>query len=83
MDITANTKEIQRIISTYFKNPYFKLENVKENDHFLHTYLLPKLNEDQISDLNRPTTPSEIEKVIKSLPNSLLPTPHKKQTGAS
>ena len=34
-------------------------------DHFLDTYHLPKLNYDQISNLNRPITPSEIKAVIK------------------
>jgi hypothetical protein len=75
-DITKYTEEIQRIIRTYFKNLYFtKLENVKEMDSFLNTYNLSMLNQDQISNLNRPITPREIEAVIKSL----LPPPKKSQ----
>jgi hypothetical protein len=45
------------------------LENLKEIDNFLHTNYLPKLNQDQISNLNRPITPSEIEAVTESLPS--------------
>jgi hypothetical protein len=39
-------------------------------DSFLDTYYLSKLNQDQMSNLNRPITPSEIEEVIKSLPTT-------------
>jgi hypothetical protein len=36
-EITANTKEIQGIISEYFENLYSnKLENLEEMDKFLH-----------------------------------------------
>jgi hypothetical protein len=45
-----------------------KLENVIEMGNFLDTYHLPMLNQDQINNLNRPITPSEIEAVIKILP---------------
>jgi hypothetical protein len=38
-----------------------KLENLKEIGNFLHTYHLPKLNQDQINNLNRHITPKEIE----------------------
>ena len=51
-DITTDMEEIQRIIRSYFKNLYStKLENLKDN--FLDKYHLPKLNQDQISKLNR------------------------------
>ena len=68
-DIATDMEEIQRIIRSYFKNLYStKLENLKEMDNFLDKYHLPKLNQDQISKLNRPITAEEIETVIKSLP---------------
>ena len=67
--ITTDIEEIQRIIRSYFENLYStKLENLKEMDNFLDKYHLPKLNQDQISKLNRPITAEEIETVIKSLP---------------
>jgi hypothetical protein len=37
-------------------------------DNFLDRYQIPKLNEDQINDLNSPISPKEIEAVINSLP---------------
>jgi hypothetical protein len=37
-------------------------------DHFLDTYKVPKLNPDQINDLNISISPKEIEGVINSLP---------------
>ena len=36
-------------------------------DKFLDRYQVPKLNQDQINDLNSPISPKEIEAVIKSL----------------
>jgi len=41
---------------------------VEEMDNFLDRYQVPKLNQEQISHLNCPITPKEIEAVIKSLP---------------
>ena len=37
-------------------------------DKFLDRYLVPKLNQDQINDLNNSISPKEIEAVINSLP---------------
>ena len=37
-------------------------------DKFLERYQVPKLNQDQVSDLNSPISPKEIEAVINSLP---------------
>jgi hypothetical protein len=46
-------------------------------DNFLDTYQVPKLNQDQINNLNSPISPKEVEAVI----NSLLTTKqNKKQT---
>jgi hypothetical protein len=43
-------------------------------DKFLDRYQVPKLNQDQINDLNRPKSLKEMEANINSLPN-------KKNTG--
>ena len=43
------------------------MENLDEMDSFLDRYQVPKLNQDQINDLNSPISPKEIEAVIKSL----------------
>ena len=45
-------------------------------DKFLDKYQVPKLNQDQINDLNSPITPREIEAVINSLPTKKSPGPH-------
>jgi hypothetical protein len=37
-------------------------------DNFLDRYQVPKLNQDQIKDLNYLISPKEIEAVINSLP---------------
>ena len=68
-DITTEPEEIQNIIRSYYKRLYStKLENLDEMDNFLDRYQVPKLNQDQINDLNSPISPKEIEAVINSLP---------------
>ena len=44
------------------------MENLDEIDKFLDRYQLPKLNQDQVNDLNSPISPKGIEAVINSLP---------------
>jgi hypothetical protein len=44
-------------------------------DNFLDRYQVPKLNQDQINDLNSPISPKEIEAVIQSLPTRKSPGP--------
>jgi hypothetical protein len=44
-------------------------------DNFLDRYQVPKLNQDQINDLNSPMTPKEMEAVINSLPIKKSPGP--------
>ena len=69
-EITANTTEIQRIVRNYCKEVYAKkFENLGEMDTFLKKYNLPKLNEEEAENLNRPITADEIEAVIKKLPH--------------
>jgi hypothetical protein len=68
-DITREPEEIQNIIRSYYKRLYStKLGNLDEMDNFLDTYKVPKLNIDQINDLNSPISPKEIEAAINSLP---------------
>ena len=68
-DIITEPEEIQNIIRSYYKKLYStKLENLDEMDNFLDRYQVPKLNQDQINDLNSPISPKEIEAVINSLP---------------
>uniref|UniRef100_A0A671FAF9 RNA-directed DNA polymerase n=1 Tax=Rhinolophus ferrumequinum TaxID=59479 RepID=A0A671FAF9_RHIFE len=44
-------------------------------DKFLETYSLPRLNHEELENLNRPITSKEIESVIQNLPKSKSPGP--------
>ena len=50
-----------------------KFDNLEEMDNFLEAYSLPKLNQEEIDQLNRPITRNEIEYVIKTLPRNKSP----------
>ena len=43
------------------------MDNLEEMDKFLQKYNLPKLNQEQIENLNRAITCTEIETVIKKI----------------
>ena len=76
-EITTNTKEIQTILRTYYEQLYAsKLDNLEEMDALLETYKLPKLNQEEIENLNRPINRKEIETIIKNLAKNkgLVPT---------
>jgi hypothetical protein len=45
-------------------------------DKFLDRYQVPKLNQDQVNDLNSSIFPKEIEAVINSLPTKRNPGPN-------
>jgi hypothetical protein len=65
--ITTNTKKTQGTIRNDFENLYSNnLENLEEMDKFLDTFDHPKLNQEDISHLNRYITHNEIEAAIKS-----------------
>ena len=51
------------------------MDNLKEMDEFLEKYNLPKLNQEEIENINRPNTSMEIKTVIKNLPTSKSPGP--------
>ena len=52
-----------------------KKDNLEEMDKFLEKYNFPKLNQEQIENLNRPITSTEIETVISNLPANKSPGP--------
>ena len=53
------------ILRNYNKELYAKkLENLGEMDKFLEKYNLPKMNEEEVESLNKPTV-DEIEALIK------------------
>ena len=46
------------------------MDNLEEMDKFLEKYNFPKLNQEEIENLNRLITSTEIETVIKNLPTN-------------
>ena len=51
------------------------MENLKEMDKFLEKYNFQKLNQEEIENLNRPITSTEIETVIRNLSANKSPGP--------
>ena len=49
------------------------MDNLEEMDKSLEKYNFPKLNQEEIEDLNRPITSMEIETVIRNLPVNKSP----------
>ena len=52
------------------------MDTVKEMDKFLEKYNFPKPNQEEIENLNRTITSTEIETVIRNLPANKSPGPH-------
>ena len=50
-----------------------KMDNLEETDNFLEKYNFPKLNQEEIENLNRPITSIEIKTVIGNLPTNKSP----------
>ena len=49
------------------------MDNLEEMDQFLEKYNFPKLNQEEIENLNRPITSMEMETVIRNLPANKSP----------
>jgi hypothetical protein len=81
-DITTDPEEIQNTIRSFYKRLYStKLKNLEEMDKFLDRYQVPKLNQDQVNNLNSPISPKEIEAFINNLPTKESPKKAQDQTG--
>ena len=75
-EITTDNAEIQRIRRDYYKKLYAnKMNNLEEMNRFLEKFNLPRLNQEEIENLNRPITSMEIETVIRNLPANKSPGP--------
>ena len=69
--VTTDNAEIQRIIRDYYEQLYCnKMGNLEEMDRFLEKFNLPRLNQGEIEIMNNPITSTEIEVVIKNLPEN-------------
>ena len=55
-EITTDTAEIQSILRDYYKQLYAnKMDNLEEMDKFLERYNLPRMNQEEIENMNRPS----------------------------
>ena len=55
----------------YYKQLYAnKMDNLEEMDRFLEMHNFLRLNQEDIENMNRPITSTEIETVIKNLPKN-------------
>ena len=64
-EVTTDTVEIQSIMRDYYKQLYAnKMDNLEEKDKFLEMHNLPILTQEEIENMNRPITSTEIETVI-------------------
>ena len=64
------------IIRDYYQHLYAnKMDNLEEMDKFVEKHNFPKMNQEEIENLNRPITNMEIETVIRNLPKNKSPGP--------
>ena len=49
------------------------MDNLEEVDRFLEMYILPRLNQEEVENMNRSITSTEIETAIKKLPTNKSP----------
>ena len=71
-----DTTEMQRITRDYYKQWYAsKIDNLEQMNKCLQRYSLPRLNQEDIENMNRLITSTEIETGIKKLPTNKSPGP--------
>ena len=51
------------------------MDNLEEMDKLLQKYNFPKLNQEEIENLNRPITSTKIETAIRNIPTNKSPDP--------
>ena len=67
---------MKRIMRDEYKQLYAnKMDNLEEMDKFLEKHKLPRLNREEIENINRQITSTEIETVIKKFPTNKSPGP--------
>ena len=76
-EVTTDTAEIQRIMRDSYKQLYAnKTENLEEMDKCFKMHNLTRLNQEEVENMTRPITSTEIETVIKNLPTNKIPGPY-------
>ena len=62
VEVTTDTTEIQSILRDYQKQLYAnKMDNLEEMDKFLERYKVPRLNQEETENMNRPITINETD----------------------
>ena len=59
-------KDHRRLLQLYAN----KMDNLEQKDTFLEMYSFPRLNNEQIENMNRPITSNEIKSEMKQLPTN-------------
>ena len=49
------------------------MDNLEEMDKFLERYNFPRLNQEELENIDRPITSNEIETITKNLPTDKSP----------
>ena len=67
-EVTMDTAEIQSILRDYCKQLWAnKLDNLEEIDNFLERFNLPRLNQEEIDNMNRQITVMKLKLRFKTL----------------
>ena len=75
-EIMTDTAEIQRSLQEYYEKVYnTKFNSLVEMDPFLEKYNLPRPNQEELENLNRPISSMDSETIIKNLWESKSPGP--------
>ena len=75
-EITTDNTEIQRIIKRLYQQLYTnKSDNLEKMNKFLEKYSSPKLNQEEIENISRAITSTEIKTVIRNLAANKSPGP--------
>ena len=75
-EVTTDNTEIQNVVRDYCNQLYAnKMGNLEEMDKFLGRYDLPRLEQEKIENMNRPSTSNELETLITNRPTNKSPGP--------
>ena len=65
-EVTTDIAEIQSILRDYYKQLYAnKMDNLEEMDKFLERYNFPRLNQEKLENINRPTRTSLVAQWLR------------------
>ena len=72
--VKTDSTEIPKILRDYYEQLYAnKMDNLEEINNFLERYSLPRLNQEEIENMNSPIRSTEIETVNKNPPTNKSP----------